>query len=49
MCLPYAEQEEHLQQMKLARNKVSNLLVPDDYDGSTYYARLTRDQAKVVG
>lgn len=40
-------QEEHLEQMKLARSKASNLLVPDDYDGSTYHAKLTRDQAKV--
>lgn len=40
-------QEEHLEQIKLARSKASNLLVPDDYDGSTHHAKLARDKAKV--
>eukprot|EP00752_Nemacystus_decipiens_P018608 g16683.t1 len=42
----YALQEEnHLEQIKLARSKASNLLVPDDYDGSTYHAKLSRELA----
>lgn len=46
---PYAilYQEESLEQIKLARSKASNLLVPEDYDGSTYFAKLTRDKSMV--
>lgn len=40
-------QEDHLEQIKLARSKASNLLVPDDYDGSTYHAKLSREIAQV--
>ncbi len=40
-------QEDHLEQIKLARSKASNLLVPDDYDGSTYHAKLSRAIAEV--
>ena len=40
-------QEDHLEQIKLARSKASNLLVPDDYDGSTYHAKLSRTIAEV--
>lgn len=42
-----AHQEDHLEQIKLARSKASNLLVPDDYDGSTYHAKLSRELAEV--
>eukprot|EP00904_Undaria_pinnatifida_P010728 jgi/Undpi1/6786/HiC_scaffold_21.g09263.m1 len=40
------QEEEHLEQIKIARSKASNLLVPDDYDGSTHHAKLSRDKAK---
>lgn len=36
-----------MEQIKLARSKASNLLVPDDYDGSTYHAKLSRELAAV--
>lgn len=42
-----ALQEDHLEQIKLARSKASNLLVPEDYDGSTYHAKLSRELAEV--
>ncbi|CAM9166124.1 unnamed protein product [Scytosiphon promiscuus] len=41
------QEEDHLEQIKLARSKASNLLVPDDYDGSTYHAKLSRELAEV--
>lgn len=44
---PTIRQENHLEQIKLARSKASNLLVPDDYDGSTYHAKLSRELAAV--
>ncbi|CAM9144546.1 unnamed protein product [Ectocarpus sp. 4 AP-2014] len=40
------QEEDHLEQIKLARSKASNLLVPDDYDGSTYHAKLSREIAQ---
>ncbi|CAM9314891.1 unnamed protein product, partial [Hapterophycus canaliculatus] len=40
------QEEDHLEQIKLARSKASNLLVPDDYDGSTYHAKLSRELAE---
>eukprot|EP00903_Cladosiphon_okamuranus_P005765 g5716.t1 len=43
------QEENHLEQIKLARSKASNLLVPDDYDGSTYHAKLSRELAEVKG
>lgn len=46
--IPPTPQEDHLEQIKLARNKASNLLVPDDYDGSTYHAKLSREIAQVI-
>ncbi|CAB1105480.1 unnamed protein product [Ectocarpus sp. CCAP 1310/34] len=40
------QEEDHLEQIKLARSKAFNLLVPDDYDGSTYHAKLSREIAQ---
>lgn len=46
-AIMFTTQEDHLEQIKLARSKASNLLVPDDYDGSTYHAKLSREIAQV--
>ena len=54
ISLPYGilivvccEQEQHLEQIRLAKTLVTNPLVPDDYDGSTYFAKLAREKAEV--
>ncbi|CAM9958340.1 unnamed protein product [Ascophyllum nodosum] len=40
------EEEQHLEQIRLAKTLVTNPLVPDDYDGSTYFAKLAREKAE---
>ncbi|KAG5177624.1 hypothetical protein JKP88DRAFT_264966 [Tribonema minus] len=39
------EEEEHLRQLKDKRLMCTNPLVPDDYDGSTWIARLNRQKS----